>query len=169
MDDANEEKRTSLSVPTNDLGAEFQIALLGPADGAEYNDHVMGMGSSVFEENSPHARTNRAVQAKSLDTCLSGKKPDFLKLDVQGFEIEVMKGATNVLTQVAAVLLELSLIEINKGAPLFTEVVAFLDERGFAPLDILEIHRRPLDMATDQIDFIFVRKESELLADIRHY
>lgn len=38
---------------------------------------------------------------------------------------------------------------------------------GFVAYDILAIHRQPLDMALNQIDVIFVREDSVLIADRR--
>ena len=65
--------------------------------------------------------------------------------------------------------MEFSLIEINKGAPLFAEVVGFMANHGFAVADVLEIHRRPLDQATNQVDLFFVRANHSLFSDHRHY
>jgi len=40
---------------------------------------------------------------------------------------------------------------------------------GFVAYDILEVHRRPLDRALNQIDIVFVRNDSPLIADKRHF
>ena len=66
-------------------------------------------------------------------------------------------------------MLEISLIEINEGAPLLHDVLAFMKSRNFVSYEILEIHRRPLDRAMNQIDIFFVREGSKLIADRRHY
>jgi hypothetical protein len=83
---------------------------------------------------------------------------NFLKIDVQGYELEVLRGATNSLQAFEAVLLEVAIIEINEGAPLLHEVTTFMAARGFIASEICEIHRRPLDKAMSQIDVIFVRR-----------
>jgi hypothetical protein len=57
--------------------------------------------------------------------------PDLLKLDVQGYELEVLRGAEATLRQTRAVLCEVSFREFYTGQPLFTEVVAYLGARGF--------------------------------------
>jgi hypothetical protein len=80
-----------------------------------------------------------------------------------------LNGALTVLPAFEAVLLEIAVIEINEGAPLLDEVVAFMKKCGFVTYDILEIHRRPLDGALNQVDIIFIRVESQLIADKRHY
>ena len=95
--------------------------------------------------------------------------PVFLKIDAQGYELEILRGATNVLEKAEAVLLEIAIIEINEQAPLLHDVVQFMKDISFVTYDIVEIHRRPLDGALNQIDVIFVREESALIYDKRHY
>ena len=56
-----------------------------------------------------------------------------LKIDTQGFELEVLKGADECLGQICALQLELSLSPLYAGAPLFEEVIAFARSQGFAP------------------------------------
>ncbi len=128
------------------------MSLLGPEDDKQVEFFVMESGSSVFEENSPLEREIVKKKTARLDTIAGEQRPDFLKLDVQGFELQVLSGATQILKSVEAVMMEVSLIEINKGAPMLAEVVQFMAERGFEVGDILEIHRRPLDQATNQVD-----------------
>jgi hypothetical protein len=86
-----------------------------------------------------------------------------------GYELEILKGATRLLPAIEAILLEISTIEINVGAPLLNEVVTFMKNLEFVAYDILQIHRRPLDGALNQIDFIFIREQAALIADKRHF
>lgn len=169
MVEANLDKRPILEPVAQDLKATLHFALLGPQDGEEVVFHVMESGSSVLEENSPLDRRSETRTMQRLDTVLNGGKIDLLKLDVQGFELSVLRGGEETLKQCQAVILEVSLLEINKGAPLFAEVVGFMHERGFEVYDILELHRRPLDNATNQVDLLFVPSTSALLSDTRHF
>ena len=91
-----------------------------------------------------------------------------LKIDSQGYELEILKGSSRLLQKTSSVLLEISIIEINEGAPLLHEVVAFMASHGFLACEIMELHRRPFDQALNQLDFLFVREDSPLLADKRH-
>lgn len=107
---------------------------------------------------------------RKLDTLLVDiEPPGLLKIDAQGYEMQIMKGAVKVLPAFEAVVLEVATIEINEGAPVLHDVVGFMKAAGFVAYDILEIHRRPLDNALNQVDIMFVREQSTLMADKRHF
>lgn len=57
--------------------------------------------------------------------------PSVIKLDVQGFELTVLRGAGQCLHHASAVLAEVSVRELYEGQCLFHEVAGFLAERGF--------------------------------------
>lgn len=56
----------------------------------------------------------------------------FLKVDTQGFDLEVLKGAENTLESLRAVQLEASVRPIYKEMPGFREVLDYLMSRGYA-------------------------------------
>lgn len=145
--------------------ASYSICLLGAKAKEQVPFHIIGTGSSVFEEVTNLEKEVVSLPMVRLDdieqvNALPG--PIFLKLDVQGYEIEVLKGASNTLARTEAVLMEVALLPYNKGAPLMSEVMLFMDENGFAPYDICGHLRRVSDMALFQVDMIFVRKTSAL-------
>ena len=166
MVEGNEEKRPILAPVAEELGADLRFALLGAEEGEEVEFYVMESGSSVFQESSSYDRRKETRRLRRLDMLLSDAPAiDFLKIDTQGYELEVMKGASRLLSTAKAVLLEVSLIEINEGAPLIHDVLPFMKERGFVSYEIVEIHRRQLDRAMNQIDVLFLREDSPLIAD----
>ncbi|MBU6399775.1 MAG: FkbM family methyltransferase [Verrucomicrobia bacterium] len=75
------------------------------------------------------------VAVDTLDHCLAGwpaDRPDFLKVDVEGAELEVLRGGEAVLKEsVLGVRTEVSFAPRHLGAPLFGEVDAFLRQRGY--------------------------------------
>lgn len=150
----------------NEVVGEFpqnlvcEIALLGASDGTEVEFVEMRTGSSVLEESSYFPREKKKSKLTRLDSLLKAH-PEFeqaqlLKLDTQGYEIEILKGSPNLLKQVQVVLLEASLIPINKGAPLFSEVVEFMSNASFKLFDITSQLRRK-DRVLWQTDLLFVR------------
>lgn len=170
MIEANPDKVAVLRGDPKLQDAKVIESLLGSSDGTEVTFLVMESGSSVFEENSGVERRSVALKQRTLDAITRDlDSADFIKIDVQGYELEVLRGGKETLTKAQAILIELSLIEINAGAPLLDEALSFMKAAGFVAYDILEIHRRPLDGAMNQIDVLFVREESLLRADKRHW
>lgn len=55
----------------------------------------------------------------------------FLKIDVQGYELEVLKGAVNVLKNTKICLLEINFDDLYAGQPTFKQIFDFLSEYGF--------------------------------------
>lgn len=82
-------------------------------------------------------------------------KPDLIKLDVQGYELEVLKGATSCLRSTKAVIAEVSFEQYYHGQCSFDELVSFL--AGFG----LFIHafgvNTPTGARVRQTDLLFTR------------
>lgn len=144
----------------------LEMNLLGSEDYKEVVFVQMESGSSVFEEASPYDRKYLKEPLMSLDTLLESyplfKQLDFLKLDVQGYELEVLKGAANLLQHTELVLMEASLIPINHGAPLLFEVMEFMHQKGFRLLDFCS-HIRRHDGALWQTDLLFIHNYSRFM------
>ena len=143
-----------------------EIALLGGKSGEEVEFVQMETGSSVFEESSPYARKRLKKKQTSLDTLIEGyptfQRIDFLKLDVQGYELEVLKGASTLLQQTEFVLMETSLIPINRGCPLILEVMTFMDSMGFRTMDFCSQVRRK-DGSLWATDLLFINRLSSFV------
>lgn len=93
--------------------------------------------------------------------------PDLLKIDVQGYELEVLKGAEKSLPEISAILAEVNFLDIHQNVPLLSDMVAWLDARGWVAYDVCGLTRRPLDHALWQADLIFIQRASALRADKR--
>ena len=65
---------------------------------------------------------------------------DFFKLNVQGAELEILKGARDVLVTVLGVEAEMSFVESYLGRPFFADVDAFLRRAGFHFFDLIGLH-----------------------------
>jgi hypothetical protein len=163
------QKASQLELVADQLRGRFLSELLGAVDGKTVQFNIMETGSSIMSERSSVSRTIETRTTSTLDSLpISLVKPTLIKIDAQGYELEILKGATISLNSIEAILLEVSVMELNDGAPLLHEVVSFMKDLGFLACDLLEIHRRPLDRALSQIDLMFVRQESSLLADDRY-
>lgn len=90
--------------------------------------------------------------------------PDLIKLDVQGYELEILKGAPGALATRPVILMEVSTIELYEGAPLIHEVLAFMHERGYRLFDVPTLMRHRKHDTLLQVDAIFVSNDSALVA-----
>lgn len=164
MIEALEEKESVLKSLTQKLpGTYSHIGLLGAANDRQVTFYINSTVSSILKEHQANAFTEQQRKLETLDTVIETNDfgpADFIKLDVQGYEIEVLKGAAKVLDSVKFILCEVSLIDINSGCPLFADVIAFLNEKGFIAYDICSFIRRPLDRALWQTDILFIREDA---------
>lgn len=168
MVEPNREKQEMLERVAANLEATLFVELLGAEEGKCVEFHVMETGSSVFSERSAVPRRTESRRLRNLDELINGRwQVDFLKIDAQGYELQILAGAQRTLQNANAVLLEVPLIEVNRGSPTFYQVIAYLHRRGYVVYDIFETHRRPLDGVLSQVDLLFVRENSELRADSR--
>jgi FkbM family methyltransferase len=82
-------------------------------------------------ENLTQVVKKHTMQTKRLDDVSEVTGADFLKLDVQGAELDVMNGGDRVLTDALVVHTEVEFVEMYKGQPLFAEVDQRLRRSGF--------------------------------------
>jgi FkbM family methyltransferase len=92
--------------------------------------------TSIFEPLRPHAFAGQeTIEIKRLDDWLKERDIELsktcLKLDVQGYEYEVLEGVSELLPHFAAVISELAVAKSYDGQPYMEDLVAFLRERGF--------------------------------------
>ena len=145
--------------------ATFGISLLGAERREGVPFYLLNTGSSVFEEVTNLEKEVVRLPMLRLDDIpevAALPRPLLLKLDVQGYELEVLKGADATLIDAEVVLMEVALLPYNKGAPLMPEVVAFMNARDFVPYDICGQLRRVSDRGLFQVDMIFARNSSAL-------
>jgi len=57
--------------------------------------------------------------------------PDFLKLDTQGAELEILHGAEAIISNTCMIEVEVEFLEIYEGQPLFHDVLKFMTAKGF--------------------------------------
>lgn len=163
--------------PLKALRARFEgdatVEIIPKLAGAKPQERVILRGretsASVLEEDvHPQSETQEA-EMTTIDHELSRFPPVtgafLVKIDTQGYELEILKGAENCLQKTEALILEVNFLEIHKGVPLADELVAWLKERGFLVYDIAGITRRPKNRSLWQADFVFVPANSPLRAD----
>lgn len=105
----------------------------------------------------------RRVRIRRLEDYLrerSLERVDLLKLDVQGFELEVLRGAGDALSRIDWIYAEAQFQELYRGGPLFSEVFAFLFEKGF-DLRRMNSFRADTEGRLLECDMVFRRRDLE--------
>lgn len=119
---------------------------------SENHKDAFPTAEEVGQESIEVARLDDMVDAASLD------KPILLKIDVQGFELQVLEGANATLAHVDYVLVEVGLVPLYVGEPSFRAVMNFLENAGLtfiAPISTLRDEKKKI---TIQMDALFARR-----------
>jgi FkbM family methyltransferase len=108
----------------------------------------------------------REVSIVTIDSLLEKKIitiPDLVKLDIQGFELEALRGASSLFGNTELFIIEASLFSFDSPSmPLLREVIDFMGNRGYELYDIPGYLRRPFDGALGQVDLAFAKREGLL-------
>ena len=140
----------------------FANAVLGPTAGQSVTFYEAGTGSSLHREQSNIEFKETTLQTSTLDDVASHLDgPIFLKLDVQGAELEVLAGGSTTLERSDLVQLEVALLPYNERGPTFLQVIQYMEKLGFVPFDIAGMIR-PTGAELVQVDMLFVPARSPL-------
>lgn len=109
------------------------------------------------------------VEARSLDdfvgSDLGPADRVFLKLDLEGHELEALKGAPRLLQATDVVLAESSFFGDPAPANSPLKLATFLTEHGFSLYDVISISGRPRDRRARQCDLLFVKDSAPISID----
>jgi FkbM family methyltransferase len=119
---------------------------------------ISQLQNSLYKGTFEKATTT--VQVKPLDEVLNPSdiiQPAFLKIDVQGYEKEVLLGCSSLLHLFQFVYVECSFVELYEGQSLAHEVIEFLSQSGFILSGVYNMSYDKKGLAI-QGDFLFTRK-----------
>ena len=85
--------------------------------------------------------------------------PDLVKLDVQGAELDILKGMSNYIQNVKHFIIEASLHRWNKDAPMIENIIKYMYDNNFYFVDVLELHI--VNGYTLQIDILFSHESTQ--------
>lgn len=110
--------------------------------------------SSAFREGN---YTTTFQSMTTIDILMKEKNlitPDFIKVDVQGAELDILNGMQETLPHVKWIQMECSLHRWNAGSPMIEDCITYMSQRGFVSVDILENHWLPGGYL-GQVDILF--------------
>lgn len=148
----------AVALGREDALIELAIDPAGVTTGA----HVLPEGkqsSAVEHEQVPIARLDTLFSAEIVT-----EDRMLLKLDLQGWELEALKGADRIFDRIEVILSEVSFYA-QAYEPSIESLLHFLDDRDFALYDVAALAARGRDNRAHQGDFLFVRRNSPLMAD----
>lgn len=104
-------------------------------------------GNSLYKENT-HLYTDdhlitESIQTDTLDNILSDFKDatfDFMKLDTQGSELDILKGSNNILNGVKIIICETDIAKYNENCPKQQEIIEYLASKNFKCLGSIYNH-----------------------------
>jgi FkbM family methyltransferase len=100
---------------------------------------------SSFKDRPPSASIleKRQVEVTTLDTILAENKdielPLLLKVDTEGYELEVLEGARQMLAVAEMVILEVSISKRFENSYTFEDLILFMKQHGFSVFDFLTV------------------------------
>jgi FkbM family methyltransferase len=125
---------------------------------------LQSTGSSLYREDTAFFRDEVVIREEvpkvRLDDLFAGRRFDFVKIDTQGAELDVLEGGETVLRQADYILVEVSMVEYNLGGAKAEAVFAKLAAMGFRCSEVTDFHRLSGVQEGNllQMDFLFERR-----------
>ena len=84
---------------------------------------------------------------------------DLIKIDTQGSELDIISGGSKLCSKAKGILLEVSLTQYNENAPLYNEVISYMENINFKKTEILdEAHNH----GSHQQDILFINTKTQI-------
>ena len=99
------------------------------------NEEVLKRYTGLWATTMPVAE--HAVTTVALDDLMPEQPVDFIKIDVQGGELDVFQGAEKLLGNVLAIHAEVNFVAFYEKQPLFSDVDQYLRKQGFGLVKLL--------------------------------
>jgi len=135
---------------------------VGSSEGYTFFDASDPFGGALASnaEGEKHIKVGLTTIDSSVNQ-FQTEGPYLLKLDTHGFEKSILEGADNTLDMADILIIEAYNYRITDEALLFWELCAFLAERGFRPIDLVDIMHRQYDNSLWQMDLFFIKSNWE--------
>jgi FkbM family methyltransferase len=139
-------------------------------EGCNTGDSIFKEKSIVYKDIKPVIKSAISLDFYIKQNNLFNNNPIsniFIKIDCQGSEIDILKGASSILPYTDFILLEIPLFgKYNENVPNFREHIEYLDNIGFIPYDILDNHY--INNFNMQVDMLFINKNNILNKQVQY-
>jgi len=143
------------------VNPNYLISFLGKEQGeTEFYINIANphcTGASAYLEQTKHYKNAVSIKLPVVPLDSLNQQFDFIKMDVQGAELDVIKGGLNTIQQASVLQLELGMLNYNEGAPKASEIISYLYNLGFDLFDVGSFYY--WDNKLNQSDMFFVNKE----------
>lgn len=140
------------------LGNETKDAVINVSSFSD-SSSILDATPLEFEQYGIKKAAEETVKVKRIEDLIEQgilPVPDIMKLDVQGFELEVLKGAGKCLDEVTYLIVEVSFKEYYYGQPLFLDIANYLAAFKFVVHAFG--HSTPTGQELGQIDVLFKKQ-----------
>lgn len=118
------------------------------------SDDPLCTGASVYKENTDYYENPNSIVLPTQTLNDIGGVYDLIKIDVQGAELDILKGGMGVITECKFLQCELPVMDYNKNGAKIGDIISFLQPYGFELYDIFEMNY--YDEQLNQLDGIFI-------------
>lgn len=116
---------------------ELEIRVPEIPTGASLKDRSSTWKAKVGDRQTDRFET---IHVTTLDKVSEGYEPPFvLKLDIEGYELEALKGALRMLADTDLIITEASVVPRHQNDSLLQDIVTFLTQHQFDLIEIVEI------------------------------
>ena len=147
-------------------GLPYHQIALSKAKGKRVFHSNNSTGDSFYPENTELSGAfgwqEKEVATADLDSFALQNhlpSPDWIKLDVQGAELDVLAGGKYLFSKSKFLLTEIPLLPYNLGAPSFSDYLDAFGAAGFLPISVVEVHQLSAkagnSSALSQVDLFF--------------
>jgi FkbM family methyltransferase len=145
-----------------DINCLYEIILLGKENKKtifyKQKNDLQSTGNSVYKELTEHFNDDVLIEEeRELQTLDQIFNPfisfDLIKIDTQGSELDILEGGKYQAQRAKGILLEVSTKPYNEGAPLYDEIINYMNSIGFEAKETLDGH-----LNAPQLDILFIKK-----------
>ena len=145
-----------------EVNPNYRIMLLGSKE--EKNNFFINKensictGASMYKENTEYYDNCDVIELNTHTLDSLNEEFDFIKIDVQGAELDILNGGNKTISKSKYILIELSVDEYNVGSPSMDEIILYLSNLGFKVSDIFSYFY--YNNVLKQVDILFENKKT---------